>query len=382
MKVEIQTRGGSTRWQVRYYDGAGKRLTASGTVKGTGRMAEAEANEQGAQWIADYRKGDRVDRDRSRLTVAEYLDAWLTEVAADLRPSTLRGYRSNVEKNVKSQIGGVRLRDLGVAHVKRLKATLLSSGGRAGKGLSPQSVKNTLRMLSRALRDAEREGAIGRNPVPLVDMPSTRGGRQMSTWTADEVRHFDEATVDDELGVGYHLGVTCGLRRGEVLGLRWSDVDLDAGTLSVVRSRVAHGYDVTEGPPKSGRGRVIDLGSATVARLRRHKAQQAEAHLAAGLPRPTYVVTRRDGTLPHPHTVAYYFDATVKAAGLPRIRFHDLRHTHATLMLAAGEHPKVVQERLGHSSVSITLDVYSHVTKGMQAAAAARLDEAIFGGQQ
>jgi integrase len=257
---------------------------------------------------------------------------------------------------------------------------LLASGGRRGDGLSAQSVKNVLRFLGRALADAERDGIIARNPMRAVKVPKTERRPTMRTWSAEEASRFDDATADHELGIAFHLALTCGLRRGEVLGLRWSDVDLDRGVLSVRAARVAAGYAVAEGPPKSGKARTIALGATTVARLREHRRRQLAAHLAAGLPRAEYVVTRADGSLPHPMSLSYFFDEAIAEVGVPRIRFHDLRHTHATLLLEAGVHPKIVQERLGHSSIAITLDVYSHVTTSMQAAAAATLDAAIYGG--
>jgi integrase len=151
------------------------------------------------------------------------------------------------------------------------------------------------------------------------------------------------------------------------------------GSFSVRRARVAAGYQVHEGAPKSGRARTVALGSGTVAMLREHRRRQAEAHLALGLPRPALVVSREDGTPMHPQTLTYRFDEAVKASRLPRIRFHDCRHTAASLLLEAGIPAKVVQEMLGHSSIQVTLDLYSHVAPGMQESAAAKLGALVFG---
>jgi integrase len=202
----------------------------------------------------------------------------------------------------------------------------------------------------------------------------------MHVWSAEEARAFDAATVGHPLGVAFHLALATGMRRSEVLDVRWRDVDLDRCVVAVRGARVAAGYAVSVGDTKNGRERTITLGPSTVARLRDHQRLQREARLALGLPRATHVVTREDGSLPHPQTLTYYFNRAVAETDLPLVTFHGLRHTHATLLLEAGVNAKVVQERLGHSSIEVTLDIYSHVMPGMQAAAAAALDDVIFGG--
>jgi integrase len=181
---------------------------------------------------------------------------------------------------------------------------------------------------------------------------------------------------DHELFPLLRLAATTGMRRGEVLGLRWRDVDLQRGVLQVVQQRVRGADALTYGPPKTSRGRRrIDLDPATVSALREHRRRQLEDRLAFG---PGYidadlVFARADGSPLDPDVVSRSFERLARRVGLTPIRFHDLRHTHATLALAAGIHPKVVQERLGHSSVSITLDLYSHAVPAMQADAASRI---------
>jgi integrase len=181
---------------------------------------------------------------------------------------------------------------------------------------------------------------------------------------------------DHELFPLLRLAATTGMRRGEVLGLRWRDVDLQRGVLQVVQQRVRGADALTYGPPKTSRGRRrIDLDPATVSAPREHRRRQLEDRLAFG---PGYidadlVFARADGSPLDPDVVSRSFERLARRVGLTPIRFHDLRHTHATLALAAGIHPKVVQERLGHSSVSITLDLYSHAVPAMQADAASRI---------
>jgi integrase len=374
MKATIRKRGKRYTWQHPYWVN-GQRRWASGTEDGKA-AAQRAANAS----IAAHDQGRGVDRDRSRMRLDVFLDEWLQATSSERRPSTDKGYQNLFDVRVKPRLGATVLRDLDAGAIEKLKAALLRSGGRRGDGLSAQSVKNTLRALGRALADAERWGWIQRNPVRGVRAPSGRKP-EMRTWSADEVRQFLAGVGDDPLAPVFGLALSTGLRRGELCALRWSDVDLDRGQLSVRRARVAAGYEVHEGEPKSGRARTVALGPGTVAMLREHRRRQLEAHLALGLPRPTLVVTREDGTDMHPQSLTYYFDQAVEASGLPRIRFHDCRHTAATLLLEAGEHPKVVQERLGHSSIQITLDTYSHVTEGMQERAAGLIDDAVYGGR-
>lgn len=171
-----------------------------------------------------------------------------------------------------------------------------------------------------------------------------------------------------------------GLRRSELLALRWSDVDLDRGQLAVRRGMVAAGYEVHEGEPKSGRARTVAVDDETVGTFRRHRARQLEERMAWGeaWTDTGAIFTREDGTAIHPQSLSGAFVRRVRRSAVPTIRFHDLRHTHASLLLAAGVHPKVVQERLGHSSITITLDLYSHVAPGMQEDAAAKLGALVF----
>jgi integrase len=202
----------------------------------------------------------------------------------------------------------------------------------------------------------------------------------MRTWKAHELAQFLNGVAEDRLSGAWWLLATTGMRRGEVLGLRWQDVDLDAGRLTISRTLVTTEVQrkgepgFAWGTPKTGKGRrQVALDPSTVAALRSHRTRQRQERLAAGAAydEGDLVCCLEDGRPLHPKTLSYYFARHVKRLDLPRIRLHDLRHTHATLALQAGVHPRVVQERLGHANVSITLDTYSHVDLDMQAIAAA-----------
>lgn len=230
-------------------------------------------------------------------------------------------------------------------------------------------------IIKRALADAVRKGLLARNVAELADPPSTKATKAptMRTWTADEIAVFLTHVRDDRLYAGWLLVASTGARRGEVLGVRWRDLDLDTGRMAIVQTVI----DGPDGPristPKGGRGRSIALDAATASALRAHRRAQAAERLAWG---PAYedhdlVIARENGTPVRPRSFSRAFERHLQAAGLPAIRLHDLRHSWATLALGAGVHPKIVSERLGHSSIAITLDTYSHVSAGMQEDAAA-----------
>lgn len=223
---------------------------------------------------------------------------------------------------------------------------------------------------------AVRKRKLERNPVALADRPRT-ARVEMKTWTAEELGGFLEAVRDHQLSPLFTLLATTGLRRGEALGLRWSDLDLVEGRLAVRQTLLSINSHVEFGEPKTNRSRrTVDLDPATVALMKAHRKVQLEERAEAGLgrPKPTGLVfTAQNGEPLHPNVVSKTFTKLVQAADVPAIRLHDLRHTHATLSLQAGVHVKIVSERLGHSSVTITLDTYSHAIPGLQRDAAEKI---------
>lgn len=318
----------------------------------------------------------------TRQTLAEFLDEWLAATKPTIRPSTYATYESLVRTQVNPHIGSVPLQTLNAGRLNAFYAELLASGRRDGKGgLAPRSVRYVHAILRKALQDAVRWNLLQRNVADAADPPRAEGGKA-TTWSAREVRAFLEHVKGDRLYAAYVLACTTGMRRGEVVGLRWQDVDLDSGRVSVSQTLVVvGGYNVQVSEPKTARGRrSVALDRTTVAAIRSHKAAQlversvmGEAYADADL-----VFCREDGASLHPDLFSDAFWRHAKAAQLPRIRFHDLRHTHATLALAAGIHPKVVSERLGHASITITLDTYSHAIPAMQETAASLVASLVF----
>lgn len=317
-------------------------------------------------------------------TVREFLTDWIA-AQTNIRPSTLASYELNLRRHVVPRLGGTKLQSLTSAQIGSLYAELLDHGRTDGKGgLSAQTVKYIAMILKQTLSDAVRQQLLIRNPADAIDAPRRVRGAEMKIWAPEQLREFLAGVKDEPLYAAYVVAATTGMRRGEVLGLRWSDVDLEKGRLSIQQTVLAVGYAVQMSSPKTARGRrMISIDGTTIEALRQHRARQAEIIMQLG---PDY---RRDlnlvfsgvtGDPLHPERMTRTFERLVKASGLPRIRLHDLRHTAASIMLGAGVPAKVASERLGHANISITLDTYSHVLPGLQEDAAEKLAAAVFGG--
>jgi len=324
----------------------------------------------------------------TKASVKEYLTKeWLPAVKATIRPSTYNSYVQHVDCHIVPHIGTVKLQKLSGSQVNALYAKLAETGRKNGKtGLSPMTIHHVHACLHKACKDAVRWGHISRNPLDAADPPRKKsdGTKEMRTWTKEQVKAFLGAMQDERLCSLWHTIAMTGMRRGEAIGLRWSDVDLEGGRLSVRRALIPNGREVIVSEPKTVKGRrVIALDPGTVEVLKAQAARQLdeqkewdEAWVETGL-----VFTLENGAALDPESVSRYWRQAVKKAMLPQIRLHDLRHTHATLALQAGIHPKIVSERLGHATVSITLDTYSHAIPAMQEEAAALIAGLVFSGE-
>ena len=309
-----------------------------------------------------------------RQTVTQYLKGWLESVMPSLRPGTWERYEEIIRLHVNPDLGNLRLARLTPEHLQRLYA------GRLNAGLSAGSVRQVHAVLHRALGQAAGWGLVARNVASLVT-PPRQPRQEMRVLDPEQARTLLEAAEGDRLEAIYPLALTTGMRMGELLGLRWRDVDIDGGALQVkvTLRRTRDCFAFSE--PKTARSRrQVALTDTAVAALKRHRSRQAEERLRLG-------VAWEENDLVFANEVGRPIEAQnlrnrlfwplLERAGLPRIRFHDLRHTAATLMLGRGVHPKVVSEMLGHSQISITLDLYSHVTPTMQREAAAEIDKAL-----
>ncbi|MGH2787212.1 MAG: tyrosine-type recombinase/integrase [Actinomycetota bacterium] len=328
-----------------------------------------------------------------KLTFGEYLESWLSGLKSQVRPSTWESYERNVRIHVKPRLGHIYVQQLTPTALTSCYAELLDGGRREGRnvtegrgeGLSPRTVHYIHTIIHRALRDAMNDGIVVQNVADRARPPKQRAvkSNEMRTWAASELRAFLEHVTEDRLYPVFMVAATTGMRRGEVLGLRWRDIDLDAARASIRQTIVCVRHEICFSEPKTKKGkRSVPLAPETVAVLRAHRKRQAEERLAIGAAYEDrdLVFAGPNGSPLDPESVSLVFDRRVARSGLPRVRFHDLRHTFATLALQASVHPKVVSEILGHSNISITLDTYSHAIPAMQEAATTQVAQLVFGG--
>jgi integrase len=314
-----------------------------------------------------------------RRTLGDWLEEWLGLCTVrGLAPRTLETYRWVIRAYLPQELLETQLRALRPQQLNTLYAALLTEGRRRqgreaqGGGLSPRTVRMVHMVVRRALRDAVRLRMIEWNPADAADPPSWRMRSPVfPTWSPAELRQFLLATATDRDYVAYHLAAFTGLRRGELLALRWRDIDFENAVLRVVQSVVIlRNRDLYVGPTKTDRSRrVIALDRQTVTVLRRHRGTSERA-TSKRVNSDAFVFCDNQGQPINPERFGDRFRSNVRRVGVPRVRLHDLRHMHATHALQAGIHPKIVSERLGHSSIGITLEIYSHALPNMQAEAA------------
>ena len=314
----------------------------------------------------------RQDDARS-LTFGVYLTArWLPGKKVELAHSTWDGYRRKLERHVLPSLGSVPIRRLRPHHLERLYDEKLHppTGGRP---LAPKTVLEIHLIIRGALNDAVRRGIVTRNVALVAHAPKVRSIPRVEpqAWTAQELQAFLREAAGHRLFPALWLLANTGLRRSELLGLQWDDVDLESATLSVNRGLVSIGYELHESRGKTRNSRrAIDLDPTTVAVLAAWKAWQKAERAAVGIQSEEWVFADVDGNTIHPHSISQAFERVVARAGVPKVHLHDIRHTHGTLLIKAGVPVKVVSERLGHGNPAFTIDTYQHVLPGMQAEAA------------
>jgi integrase len=323
----------------------------------------------------------------AKTTLGSYLtDSWLPMQRQRLRDSTYHDYRLRIEQYILPTLGGIALQELDGPRIDRFYADLLDHGGRRRSPLAPKTVRNVHVIIRKSLADATRKRLVSRNVALDADAPRVPGpgDREMGTWSPEELQTFLKGIADHRLAAAYVVAASTGMRRGEVLGLRWFDVDLVAMTVAVRQTIISVGYKVMISDPKTARGRrTISLDAATAAVLRQHRARQEEERLARDVEYVDndLVFAREDGRPVHPDYFTQTFDRRVARLGLRRVRLHDLRHTYATLALRAGVDAKTVSARLGHATVGFTLDVYTKAVPQLDRDAAQKVAGLIFGDQ-
>jgi integrase len=373
-------------WEIKFFlgrhPGTGHRQFRYMTVKGTKKEALDELAK------LRHQRSENALLEPQKLTVGAYLESWLAEHAVHrVSPKTFERYAEIVRLHLIPPLGSLPLSKLAPSNIQASQSHALTAkrrrvlrDGRTKElpALSALTVKHIHRTLSQALKQAVRLRLIARNPAEDVDPPRA-ARRDMNILSHEQSAALIKIAEPTGLYLPVAIALTTGMRRGEILALRWREIDLDARTLSVTQTLEETKAALAFKAPKTERSRrTITLPPLTVTILRRHRAAQAAVRLKAG---PAY--TDRDlvccspvGEPLHPHLVSRAFADLAKRQGF-RVRFHDLRHTHISHLLAAGVHPKVASERAGHASISITLDVYSHLIPGMQEDAANRIDAAL-----
>jgi len=313
------------------------------------------------------------------ITVGKWLtEEWLPSLElSGLRATTLDGYRRSVRLHLAvGAFGRIPLQRLSREHIIAHHIWLRDQGarGNSARPLAANTMVHIHATLHRALRDAVRVNLLARNPASDIELPKAGNearGAKVNAWRDAELAAFLAATADDRLHALWHVLAMTGMRRGEALALRWDDIDLERGRVSISKSRVRLEGRIIETTTKTDRARVVQIDPGTVAVLRAlAKAQLDELADCPQALEERLVFTGQSGSTLLPPSVSALFAKSVAKAALPKLSLHGLRHTHASLLLQAGVPAKVVQERLGHRSITITMDIYSHVTPGMDGDAA------------
>jgi integrase len=363
------------------------RFLAQGWVRGERHAKTFKTRPEAQRWLrntgTDGERGLTLGKD-GRVTVASFLRSWLEAKKVSLKPKALQDYTWAVERHLAPALQSIKLSDLNGRQLQALYAKKLA------EGLSPRSVHHLHRVIHNALDDGVRDGDVPSNAADRATAPKPERV-EFPVWTPEQARRFIDGVADDRWEAAFILSITCGLRVGELCGLKWEDVDVEAGTIQVRRTRQrirrAPSDDtepasvVVDGTPKTKRGaRRIVLPAIAAAALRRWRIAQKKERVRAGplWQESGYVVTYLIGTAIEPGQFSKEFAKVVSRLGLPKIRVHDIRHICATLLLSQNVNPKLVQELLGHSQISVTLDLYSHVLPAMHHETARTMDR-LFG---
>ncbi len=377
MRGSIIKRGNSYRVKVSLGKdpATGKYISHYETVRGNKKDAERRLNE------LIHQCGNGTFIKPAKTTVADYLNQWLKDYAyPNLSPHTAEGYDSIVSRHLIPALGAIPLNQLRPEIIQRYISDKLSNGSATGKaGLTARTVRHHIVCLHTALQSAIRIGMLVRNPVDAVTIPRAER-HEIRTMSESDIHIFLEMARPTPYYALFYTAIFTGMRRSELLALRWQDVDLLLLQISVNRTlhQVRCGRIVIRQPKTERSRRVVALTPSTAALLEEHHESQSRLRESLGYPELTsddLVFCQYNGKPLLPNTVTHNWIKVVRRSGLSGIRLHDARHTHASLMLKQGVHPKIVQERLGHSSIQVTLDTYSHVSPGLQKAAASKFDD-------
>ena len=378
MRGSLKRRG--KRWRLVFdlsRDDNGKRRQVVVSFKGNKKDAETELN----RLIAEVESGGFVEP--NKLTVGKYLKFWLKDVVAStVAPKTHERYSELVNLHLIPALGTIKLRRLTSTHILNFYSDLRLTGRRDGRGgLSERSILHIHHVLKGALRQTMllKPPLLRFNPADGVTAPSPED-KEIETIDEQQMARLLDGAEGTTLYIPVLIAASTGLRRGETLALRWRDIDLDRNSLSVRRTLEQTKAGLRFKPPKTKRGkRVVTLPAFAVDALRRHKVEQAKTMLRIGRGRTEdgLVCSRFDGEPRSPRAFSKEFTRLVAKLDIPRVSFHGLRHSHASQLLRSGMNMKITQERLGHTKISTTLDIYSHVSETMQKATAVVVNDVL-----
>lgn len=346
----------------------------------SGFKTKKEAEKELNNIVAEIQNNGYINIEK--IKVKEYLKNWLeTYVDVNLEKTTIESYRLNIEKRIIPYIGDIELQKLTPYHIQIMYNELLIKGRQDGKGgLSTKTVNQTHRVLKKALGQAVKLQLINKNVADFVEVPKKKK-YYAKVLEEKEISKLLKVFKDTDIYIPVVLALGVGLRRGEVLGLRWQDIDFKNKTITInqtlLHARKGHIFS-TPKTEKSRRTIVISDNIINLLIERKEEQEKYKEMLGEGYQDFDLVTCNKDGTPINPSTFSHKFSNILKQNELPNIRFHDLRHTNATLMLKNNIPAKIASERLGHSSIGITLDLYSHVTKEMQEEVANKLDKVLF----
>lgn len=356
-------------------DAQGKRKTFSKTINGTKKEAEAFKN----KILHKLDTGTFVQPTKEYFS--NFIINWRDNVAIQrVSSKTLRGYEQSIRLYLIPYLGNTKLNNITPEQIQSMYQNMMTE-----KGLSSATIRNTHAVLNSSLKQAVKWGKLYRNPAELVDLPK-KNSKEMKVLSKEEVDKFLEAVIYNKMKALFTLLITTGMRPGEAFALKWSDVDFENNRITVNKSLSRPGGKWKLVEPKTPRGRrSLPVPNTVMGDLKEHKRNQASEKLSAKkniyADQDFVFATKTGEPYSDRNIISKYFKPLLKSAELPNIRLYDLRHTCATMLLLAGENPKVVSERLGHADVALTLNTYSHVLPSMQENASKRLEDMLFGSQ-
>lgn len=351
-----------------YYDDHGNRKQK----KKRGFKTKKEATDALRKLEVQVNEGTYVES--KNVLFKQYIEDWLSIKKISLSNSTISLYKRSIKNHISLSLGNIVLSKMKPQHIQKFII------GMHEAGLADASIKRIFNIVNVCLNDAVNLGDLSSNPARKVEKPKVLP-KEMAIWTVEQIQHFLESSKNHRLYCIFHLAIMTGLRKGEILGLRWKDVDLEKQVLYVTQTLETDGKTIKKGAKTKGSVRSVTISPSTKEVLLKHKEQQdaEKAYFASEYDNLDLVICAENGAPYHPRNLTRTFNTLTKKADLPHIRFHDLRHTHAALMIAQNEPMKLIADRLGHSKITTTMDTYGHLLPNMQHDASNRLDQTLFG---